>query len=125
MMILRGGTMLSIGNRIRLLREKKNLSGKDLALKMEISQPSLSKLESDKKSIDANEVRKLTEIFNVTADYILGIENSDSIVLYMKRDKNLDEQEVSEINSIFARMDEAIQLREVKEQLQKGKLYAR
>jgi transcriptional regulator with XRE-family HTH domain len=125
MMVLRGGNMLSIGNRIKALRENENWTAKELALKMEISQSSLSKLENNKKSIDANEVKKLTEIFNVTADYILGIENSDSVVLYMKRNKNLDEQEISEINSIFARMDEAIQLRDMKERLQKGKLYAR
>ena len=93
--------MESIGYRIKSLRENSGLTAKELAEKLNINPSTLSKLENDKKSIDADEVRGLVNIFSVTADYILGIENKEDIVMYMKRDKNLSEADVSEIELIF------------------------
>jgi transcriptional regulator with XRE-family HTH domain len=117
--------MDSIGNRIKSLREKSGLSAKELAEKLEVSKSTLSKLENDKKSIDAEEVRNLVNVFSVSADYILGIQYKEDIVFYMKSDKHLSDEDIGEVEVIFSRMDEAVRLSEMKQRLQKEKIYVR
>lgn len=108
--------MKTIGERIRELRESKGLNAKDLCSFLDINPSTYSKLENDKKSIDVEELRKLTSFYSVSADYILGINNvQEDIVMYMKRDKKLDNSDIEEIQMILAMMDEAITLKKMRE----------
>lgn len=110
--------MKTIGERIRELRESKGLNAKDLCSSLNINPSTYSKLENDKKSIDVEELRKLTSFYNVSADYILGINNvQEDIVMYMKRDKNLDNSDIEEIQMILSMMDEAITLKNMRERI--------
>ncbi|WP_054870962.1 helix-turn-helix domain-containing protein [Caloranaerobacter sp. TR13] len=110
--------MKTIGERIRKLRESKGLNAKELCSLLDINPSTYSKLENDKKSIDVEELRKITSFYNVSADYILGINKvQEDIVMYMKRDKNLDNSDIEEIQMILSMMDEAITLKNMRERI--------
>jgi transcriptional regulator with XRE-family HTH domain len=104
--------MNTIGYRIKELRESKGLNAKDLCSALEMNSSSYSKLENDKKSIDVDELRKLTKFYDVSADYLLGIKKTQTdIVVYMTRDKNLGTEDVQEVQMIMGLMDEAVSLK--------------
>lgn len=60
---------MSSGTKIRLLREQRNWDQSYLANKMEISQPALSKIESDQTKLSWNHAIKLGELFEVSPEY--------------------------------------------------------
>ena len=100
--------MNTIGERIKNLRELKGLSAKELAEILDINQSTYSKLENDKKSISVSELRRITKFFGVTADYIIGISKPEKdIVIYMKREKNMSDKDINEVQMILSMMDEA------------------
>jgi len=107
--------MDTIGGRIKKLRESSQLVAKDLCQKLEMNCSTYSKLENDKKSIDVDELKKLTQFYDVSADHILGIAKPQvDVVAYMKIDKNLDGADVEEIQKILAMMDQAVVLKNMK-----------
>ncbi|HCS11112.1 MAG TPA: hypothetical protein DIV40_06625 [Clostridiales bacterium] len=110
--------MKTIGNIIKDLRESKGIIAKELCAQIDINPTTYSKLENDKKSIDVNELRKLTNFYNVSADYILGINHDpEDIVMYMKKDKNLENDDIEEVQMILFMMDEAIKLKNMQEKI--------
>ncbi|MBR1709262.1 MAG: helix-turn-helix transcriptional regulator [Clostridia bacterium] len=60
-------------NVVRELREKMGLQQKDLALKIGVSQPTISEWEHGKKDPSGERLIKLAELFGVTTLEILGI----------------------------------------------------
>lgn len=65
--------MLNIGQRIKLLREKRNWSQIQLAEKLGIHNTVLSRIESgEKKSVDHHLISKAADVFEVTTDFLLG-----------------------------------------------------
>lgn len=66
-------TMLKIAD----LRKERNMSQRDLANKLSVTQASVSRWEDNQISIAGTSLRKLALFFNVSADEILGI--SDQI----------------------------------------------
>lgn len=60
---------------IKELREEKGLSQKQLAEELNISQSAIAKWELDKTEPTAGTLRLLSEFFNVSADYLLGLED--------------------------------------------------
>lgn len=109
--------MSTIGQRIRELREGRKITSKDLAQALDINPSSFSKLENDKKSIDAEELRKLSQYFNVSADFILGINHEEDLVLYMKENKNLNDAEIEEIKNVIDMMDEAVSIHNMRKRI--------
>lgn len=73
--------MNGLGSRIKELRISKNLLQKDLAKYLGVSQQLISFFEDDSnpRIPDANQIKKLCELFNVSADYILNINNTNTI----------------------------------------------
>lgn len=67
--------MASLGERIRLLREEKEMTGEQLGKKLNVSKQSISKWENGTSSPDIETIRKIASIFNTTVDFISG--NSD------------------------------------------------
>lgn len=65
---------MKIGQTIRDLRKEKGLSQEELAKLLFLSQDTISLWERGKSFPDIVAVVKLTKIFNVTSDYLLGIE---------------------------------------------------
>ncbi|NLJ89917.1 MAG: helix-turn-helix transcriptional regulator [Clostridiales bacterium] len=110
--------MKTIGEKIKELRESKCLSAKELGEILDINQSTFSKLENDKKSISVSELRKITEFFGVTADYIIGISKPEKdIVIYMKKEKNMSDEDISEVEMILSMMDEAKTLYDMKKSI--------
>ena len=61
-----------IGNRMKSLREERNWSQAELAEKLEITRMSINNYEAGKRVPDANLVVKMADLFQVSADYLLG-----------------------------------------------------
>ena len=66
---------MTIGKRIKELRICENLSQKELGLLLTLSQDTISLWENDKSLPSVVDIIKLTKIFKVSADYILGLED--------------------------------------------------
>jgi transcriptional regulator with XRE-family HTH domain len=65
---------MSIGDTIKSLRLENKMTQNDLASLLFTSQDTISLWERNKSLPDVKSVIKMSEIFNVTTDYILGIE---------------------------------------------------
>ena len=71
---------MSIAERLQELRRKAGYSQEQVAEKLGISRQAISKWESGQGNPEIDNVVKLTEIYNVSADYILlGRENNISV----------------------------------------------
>ncbi|WP_312188822.1 helix-turn-helix transcriptional regulator [Sphingobacterium sp.] len=60
---------MTTGTKIRLLRERKGWGQDVLAVKLGISQPAISKLESDQNKLSWDNAVKLGEVFEVDTEY--------------------------------------------------------
>jgi transcriptional regulator with XRE-family HTH domain len=76
-----------IGKRIKNLREKAAYSQEKLADLLGISRVSLSQIETGSRRISAEEVARLSKIFNVTSDILLDLKKDIEVVLE-KTDKS-------------------------------------
>lgn len=65
-------------HRIINLREKNNWTQAQLAKKTGLDNTKLSKIENGTRRVSSDELHKFSEVFEVSADYLLGIENKDS-----------------------------------------------
>lgn len=61
----------TMGKRIRALRKAYNMTLYDLAEAMEISDGFMGLVERDERGTSRENIKKICDIFNVTADYIL------------------------------------------------------
>lgn len=61
---------------LKQLRQKKGLTQSDLAKALGVAQGTLSGWENEKYEIDKANLIKLSNIFNVSTDYLLGMENN-------------------------------------------------
>lgn len=59
-------------NRIKLLREEKNIYQKDLAKLLDVSVPAINYYENEKRAMDTKTALTLAEYFDVSVDYLLG-----------------------------------------------------
>lgn len=64
--------MQSLGDRIKSLREQKNMTQKDLAFKAELTIVQLSRYETNDRKPDPESLRKLVDALDTNADYLLG-----------------------------------------------------
>ena len=72
-------------NNLRKLREKKNLSQEALAGLLNISQGTLSHWERGRNDIDLKSLKKISDIFGVTIDEILGNITLNTSAVELKR----------------------------------------
>lgn len=63
---------MTVGERIKYLREKNDLTQKDVATKLGVEPAAISKYELDMREPNIEALKKLGEIFNVSIDYLLG-----------------------------------------------------
>lgn len=59
-------------NRLKLLREEKNLTQSDVAKLLNITIAAYSYYENEKRDMTPDTILKLSEYFNVSTDYLLG-----------------------------------------------------
>lgn len=67
--------MISIGERIEQLRDEFNLKQELLAKKIGVSQETISSWSKGRTLPKADAIIKMTKLFKVSADYLLGITN--------------------------------------------------
>jgi addiction module HigA family antidote len=73
--------MISIGKRIKDLREGLGMSQQKLAEMLDVSRPTISQIESGDRKICADEILKLSQVFNISADMLLDMKKSPEVVL--------------------------------------------
>lgn len=70
---------MSLGDKIIKLRKEHGFSQEDLAQRIDVSRQSISKWELNESSPDADNLRKLSNLFKVSIDYILDDEQEEYI----------------------------------------------
>ena len=70
-----------LGQRIRKLREEAGLSQEEFSKKIGINRVSISQLEKGERKILAEEIAKISKIFNITPDNLLDFEKEIKVVL--------------------------------------------
>ena len=89
-----------IGERIRLLRERANLSQAELARKLSVTRSSVNAWESGLSAPTAYYIVELAKLFHVSADYLLGLDTNEHISL-----SGLNEDEVNLMYQMLAYFD--------------------
>ena len=89
----------TIGEKIAILRKSNNLSQKELADKLNISNKTISKWECDNGEPDLNTIKQIASIFNTSIDSLLNDEidmNVENIAtLKYNNEKNTDKKTIS------------------------------
>lgn len=83
-------------NRIKELREDRDLRQIDVSLATGIDQRTLSNYETGKTNPDSFAIIKLAKYFNVSTDYLLGFENTKTVTT---------EEIINRINKIKTDLD--------------------
>ena len=60
-------------NRIRALREDRDISHAEVAKVLKTTQQQYSKIETGKADISGEKLKRLAQFYNVSVDYILGL----------------------------------------------------
>jgi len=84
--------METIGQRIKHLREKKELTQKQLADLVGITEASLSRYENDLREPKAEIVSRIAKALNTTTDFLLGLHISEEY----KKKYNISKQEIKQ-----------------------------
>ena len=63
---------LTLGEKIRLLREEKELNQTELGKAVNMTQRKVSYIENDKYEPSMDDIRAFCRFFNVSADYMMG-----------------------------------------------------
>ena len=66
-----------LGNKINYLRKQQNLSQEELAFKLDVSRQSVSQWESGQSTPDIEKLNLLSEIFDVSIDYLIKDNEKD------------------------------------------------
>ena len=76
-----------LGRRIKTLRDQAGLSQEKLAGLLRIGRVSLSQIENGERKITAEEITRLSKIFNITTDVLLDMKKDIRVVLERKEKK--------------------------------------
>jgi len=64
--------MATLGQRLKELRDEKNMVQADIADLLEVSKSTIGMYEQDRRDPDTEKLNKLANYFNVSTDYLLG-----------------------------------------------------
>ena len=79
---------MNIGEIIKKRRKELNLSLKDIAKKLNISESSISRYENaDITNIPIDNINKLAEIYKVNPSYILGLDDYDKNEIHLSKEE--------------------------------------
>lgn len=70
---------MTFGNKIKNLREDLDLTQSQVAELIPMNQSNYSKIERDQQEPDLMQLKRIAEIFGVSADYLLGIKTDETI----------------------------------------------
>ncbi len=72
---------IKIGQRIKKLREQLGVNQQKLAELLEVSRPAISQIENGERKISADELIKLSEIFNLSVESLLDLKKQTTVIL--------------------------------------------
>ncbi len=105
---IRGENVMKLGERLKVLRDRGNMTQEELAKKVQLSKANICKYEKNSVEPNIETIVKVCEIFNVTSDYLLGITDNAA-----PDEKTTDEKKITpftereqEILSIFKKLNE-------------------
>lgn len=81
-----------VASRLKEMREKMGLSQEDVAKGVNISRSAVSQIENAERSISSLELAAFSKLFEVSADYLLGLEKETEVIL-PKESKHPQKQE--------------------------------
>lgn len=64
---------MTFGEKVKLLREERELNQTELGLAVNMTQRKISYLENDKYEPSVEDIKALCRFFGVTSDYLLGL----------------------------------------------------
>ncbi|WP_019420145.1 helix-turn-helix domain-containing protein [Paenibacillus sp. OSY-SE] len=82
--------MSNLGDRIKNLREKQNITQKELAKKSQLTIVQLSRYETNDRKPDPDSLRKIADALDTTTDYLLGRTDNPSSLGKNNEDAELD-----------------------------------
>ncbi len=83
---------MTFGSRIKALREDSDMTQTQVAELIPMNQSNYSKIERDQQEPDLMQLKRIAEIFGVSADYLLGITTDETVAkdaLFAKKIINL------------------------------------
>lgn len=81
------GIQITLGQKIRLLRESHNYTQKDLADKLNISDKTLSSYECNRRPPDTDTCKNIASIFNVSLDFLLRDDTCIGVIIPLEAPK--------------------------------------
>ncbi|MBA7662696.1 hypothetical protein ES703_70727 [subsurface metagenome] len=70
-----------LGKRVKELREINGLNQREVARKLKVNRSTISQIESGERKISAEELLRLSKMFNVTPNNLLDLENKLEVIL--------------------------------------------
>lgn len=95
----RGVKIVDFGTRLKNLRKQAGLTQQQLATQLGITKSVVSFYELQERSPSPEVLIKLTTIFHVSADYLLGLDTRETIDV-----SDLDEEDICAVRSIVERL---------------------
>ncbi len=94
---------MSLGFKIKRLREENNLTQSELGEKLNISKATISKYETDKVEPSIPTLISMSKLFNVSIDFLVGNEeNFETIAAHSDdRTKNLTDEQKKQIDNFI------------------------
>lgn len=90
---------MTVGYRVKKLREARHMMQSELAEEIGVSTSSIAKWERGDREICQEELIKLSKLFNVSTDYILGLTYPEiDIAFYNQLGELTDEQKKEVVN---------------------------
>ena len=84
-----GIELYTIGNRIKQLREKENLTQTQLAAKFQLSRSAINSWEMGLTLPSTQNIIELSRLFHISTDYLLGIDENAAISISGLTDKQV------------------------------------
>ena len=81
---------LSLGARIKETRDSMGFSQEQLAIMLDVSRPTLTQIEADKRKLSPEELKKLSNIFDVSIDFLLSGKKDQKIVIPPKQKEKFE-----------------------------------
>ncbi len=79
--------MAKLGRRIRELRQQLGISQRRLAELLEVSRPTVSQIENEQRGISADELIRLSEIFNLSVENLVDFKKEPEVILRESKTK--------------------------------------
>lgn len=98
---------MDIGARLKKLRKSKELSQNNVAEKIGLNVTSYNKIENNNRSLTVDELRNISNFFEIDPKYLLGEEKEDPIINYMKKHVELSDDAKKELSNVLLMIDDA------------------